>query len=287
LSATLQAMKHSCSLFPTGSVTGLTRRSFVAGAAALSVSAVAFPVLGMEGNAADNSVFELRQYTLYGGQRDTLISLFEKNLVEPQEAVGAHVIGTFRDIDDPDRFVWIRGFRDMPARQQSLQDFYGSSPAWIAHKKEANATMIDSDNILLLRTLSSQSKFPRTVANASVSNAVYGVTIYYLGGVDTVQFADFFDHTVLPHLDALGAHPMATFATNEVPNNFPRLPVREHDRVFLWIARWPSIADYESFSAQMRAWSGWRDAAPETVLPALMRKPEQLRLTPTTRSMLQ
>jgi len=280
-------MKHSCFLFPTGSVTGLTRRSFVAGAAALSVSAVAFPVLGMEGNAGDNSVFELRQYTLYGGQRDTLISLFEKNFVETQEAVGAHVIGTFRDIDDPDRFVWIRGFRDMPARQQALQDFYGSSPAWIAHKKEANATMIDSDNILLLRTLSSQSKFPRTVANASVSNAVYGVTIYYLGGVDTVQFADFFDHTVLPHLNALGAHPMATFATSEVPNNFPRLPVREHDRVFLWIARWPSIADYESFSAQMRAWSGWRDAVPETVLPALMRKPEQLRLTPTTRSMLQ
>jgi hypothetical protein len=241
----------------------------------------------MEGNAADNSVFELRQYTLYGGQRDTLISLFEKNFIEPQEAVGAHVIGTFRDIDDPDRFVWIRGFRDMPARQQSLQDFYGSSPAWIAHKKEANATIIDSDNILLLRTLSSQSKFLRTVANASASNAVYGVTIYYLGGVDTVQFADFFDHTVLPHLNTLGAHPMATLATNEVPNNFPRLPVREHDRVFLWIARWPSIADYESFSAQMRAWSGWRDAAPETVLPALMRKPEQLRLTPTTRSMLQ
>jgi len=287
LSATLQAMKHSGSLFSTGSVTGLTRRSFVAGAAALSVSAAALPVLGMEGNATDNSVFELRQYTLYGGQRDTLISLFEKNFIEPQEAVGAHVIGTFRDLDDPDRFVWIRGFRDMPARQQSLQDFYGSSPAWIAHKKEANATMIDSDNVLLLRTLSSQPKFPRTVANASVSNAVYGVTIYYLGGVDTVQFADFFDHTVLPHLNALGAHPMATLATNEVPNNFPRLPVREHDRVFLWIARWPSTADHESFSAQMRAWSGWRDAAPETVLPALMRKPEQLRLTPTTRSMLQ
>jgi hypothetical protein len=59
-----------------------------------------------------------------------LISLFKKNFIEPQEAVGAHVIGTFRDIDDPDCFVWIRGFRDMPARQQSLQDFYGSSPEW-------------------------------------------------------------------------------------------------------------------------------------------------------------
>ena len=280
-------MKHSYPLDLSGSVTPLTRRSFVAGAAALSISAAVFPVLGMEGNVAENSVFELRQYTLYGGQRDTLISLFEKNFIEPQEAVGAHVVGTFRDIDDPDRFVWIRGFRDMPTRQQSLQDFYGSSPEWNIHKKEANATMIDSDNVLLLRALSSQPKFAQTVTNAPGSDAVYGVTIYYLAGVDTVQFARFFDLTVLPHLNTLGAHPMATLATNDMPNNFPRLPVREHDGVFLWIARWPNIADYQSFSAQMRAWSGWRDAAPETVLPALMRKPEQLRLTPTTRSMLQ
>lgn len=236
------------------------------------ISAAAFPVLGMEGNAAENSVFELRQYTLYGGQRGTLISLFKKNFIEPQEAVGAHVIGTFRDIDDPDRFVWVRGFRDMPARQQSLQDFYGSSPEWNTHKKEANATMIDSDNVLLLRALSSQPKFPRTVTNGSGSDPVYGVTIYYLGGVDTVQFANFFDQTVLPQLNTLGAYPMAILPTNEVPNNFPRLPVREHDRVFLWIARWPSVADYESFSSQMRAWSGWCDAAPETVLPALMQQ---------------
>jgi hypothetical protein len=282
-----QAMKSFYSVDLSRSVTPLTRRSFVAGAAALSISAAALPVLGMEGNAAENSVFELRQYTLYGGQRDTLISLFKKNFIGPQEAVGAHVIGTFCDIDDPDRFVWIRGFRDMPARQQSLQDFYGSSPEWNTHKKEANATMIDSDNVLLLRALSPQPKFSQTVTNASGSDPVYGVTIYYLGGVDTVQFAHFFDQTVLPHLNALGAHPMAILATNEVPNNFPPLPVREHDRVFLWIARWPSVADYESFSSQMRAWSGWRDAAPESVLPALMRKPEQLRLKPTAGSMLQ
>jgi hypothetical protein len=133
-------MKHAGSLDLSGSVTPLTRRSFVAGAAALSISSAAFPLLGKEESAAENTVFELRQYTLYGGQRDTLISLFEKNFIESQEAVGAHVVGTFRDLDDPDRFVWLRGFRDMPARQQSLQDFYGSSAAWSAHKNEANAS---------------------------------------------------------------------------------------------------------------------------------------------------
>jgi hypothetical protein len=279
-------MKPSYSLDLSRSVTSLTRRSFVAGAAALSISAAAFPVLGMEGNAAENSVFELRQYTLYGGQRDTLISLFEKNFIEPQEAVGAHVIGTFRDIDDPDRFVWIRGFRDMPTRQHALETFY-SGPVWMAHKKEANATMVDSDNVLLLRALSSPPEFRGGATTASGSNAVYGITIHYLGTVDAGQFAEFFDRIILPHLNAAGIHPIATLTTNEVPNNFPRLPVREHDRIFLWMARWLSEPDYESFSMQFKAWSGWRDTAAETVLPALMRKPERLRLKPTLRSPLQ
>lgn len=39
-------------------------------------------------------------------------------------------------------------------------------------------------------------------------------------------------------------------------------------------------------AAGLAAEAGWRDAAPEAVLPALMRKPEGLRLTPTARSRL-
>jgi hypothetical protein len=264
----------------------LTRRSFLAGAA-MTLAANALPRLSGEPKVDEDSVFELRQYTLYGGRRDTLISLFEKNFIESQDAVGAHVIGTFRDLDDPDRFVWLRGFRDMTARQQALEDFYLRNPAWIAHKKEANSTMVDSDNVLLLRAIPPPPEFSASTPARSGSEAVYGVTIYYLGSVDTTQFADFFDHIILPHLNALGVHPIATLATNEVPNNFPRLPVREHDRVFLWMARWRSEGDYDSFSTQLRAWSGWRDKAPETLLPAFARKPEQLRLKPTARSPLQ
>ena len=263
----------------------VTRRSFLAGAAVLSFELTA-PTLAIVGESAEDTVFELRQYTLYGGRRDTLISLFEKNFIESQDAVGAHVIGTFRDLDDPDRFVWLRGFRDTQARPQALEAFYGSSPAWLTHKREANATMLDSDNVLLLRPMSSPPSF-RSSAPMPGSRVLYGVTIYYLDGVDEAQFAAFFDQAILPHLTALGVHPIAILTTNEMPNNFPRLPIREHDRVFLWMARWPSENNYASFAAQMQAWSGWRDKAPEAVLPALMRKPEQLRLRPTTRSPLQ
>jgi hypothetical protein len=73
--------------------------------------------------------------------------------IEPQNALDAHVLGTFRDLDDPDRFVWLRGFRDIPARGKALEAFYGG-PVWQAHKNDANATTVDSDNVLLLRPAS-------------------------------------------------------------------------------------------------------------------------------------
>jgi hypothetical protein len=68
-------------------------------------------------------ILELRQYTLHPGRRDDLIELFDREFVETQEAVGIQVIGQFRDLDKPDRFVWLRGFNDMPGRAQSLTAF--------------------------------------------------------------------------------------------------------------------------------------------------------------------
>src|SRR5687767_12939349 len=95
-------------------------------------------------------ILELRMYTLHPGRRDELIRLFEREFIEPQEAVGMQVIGQFYDLDDPNRFIWLRGFNDMSARAEFLKAFYGG-PVWKAHRDAANATMIDSDNVLLLR----------------------------------------------------------------------------------------------------------------------------------------
>src|SRR5512138_1028911 len=79
-------------------------------------------------------IVELRQYLLHPGQRDTLIDLFDRELVETQEATGMTLIGQFRDLDDPDCFVWLRGFADMPARLRALHAFYGG-PVWKKHRQ--------------------------------------------------------------------------------------------------------------------------------------------------------
>jgi len=68
-------------------------------------------------------IFELRNYLLKPGRRDELIALFEREFVESQEAAGLRVVATFRNLDDPDRFVWIRSFTDMQARKAALEAF--------------------------------------------------------------------------------------------------------------------------------------------------------------------
>lgn len=71
--------------------------------------------------APDCQVVELRQYTLHPGRRDTLIELFDREFVETQEALGINVIGQFRDLDGPDRFVWLRlGLFDTCPRERAV-----------------------------------------------------------------------------------------------------------------------------------------------------------------------
>src|SRR5205814_5254519 len=148
-------------------------------------------------------IVELRQYTLHPGKRDVLIDLFEREFIETQEAVGSKVIGQFRNVEDPDRFVWLRGFSDMTSRAKALQDFYGG-PVWKAHREAANATMIDSDNVLLLRPARPTSGFSLEnsnrppVGSEEVPTSLVVATIYYFADPVTPDFINFFEHTLRP-----------------------------------------------------------------------------------------
>ena len=128
-------------------------------------------------------IAELRQYTLHPGKRDILIDLFDREFVETQEAVGIKVIGQFRDLDRADRFVWLRGFRNMTSRAKALTDFY-SGPVWKAHREAANATMIDSDNVLLLRPAVPTSGF----SLENMKRSPMGCVSYALGRCDHLLF---------------------------------------------------------------------------------------------------
>jgi len=70
--------------------------------------------------------------------------LFDREFVIPQERLGLRLFGQFRDLGDPDRFVWLRGFVSWEERPQALGAFY-TGEAWKAHREAANSTMLDSE----------------------------------------------------------------------------------------------------------------------------------------------
>jgi len=224
---------------------------------------------------------ELRQYTCHKGGRDKLIALFEQEFIAPQDALGARVIGVFRDADDPDRFVWLRGFESMEARKTALTAFYGG-PVWKAHRQAANATMLDSDNVLLLHPSPTGGGFAPAAGGQAGDVIAF---IHYLDDALLAPFAADFETRMRPQVAAAGATILAAFASETSANTFPALPIRERDRVFVWFARTPAGGGGRFLQA-WRARSGWRDGAPEALLPAFMRKPEVLRLQPTARSPL-
>jgi hypothetical protein len=229
-------------------------------------------------------VVELRQYTLRPGQRDVLVELFDREFVESQEAVGIELIGQFRDLDRPDRFVWLRGFPDMERRRRSLEAFYGG-PVWKAHSAAANATMVDVDDVLLLRPPAGTSGFgpqpPRPAPGARMPASIVVATICSLEGPADLAVVD---RELLPALATTGSPALATFIEEPSENTFPALPVRTGEHVLVWIQRMGAsgpAADH-SRDGQLRAAA----AVARDLLPNLAAAPVQLRLEPTPRSRL-
>lgn len=231
-------------------------------------------------------VVELRQYALHPGQRETLIALFDREFVETQEATGMEVIAQFRDIDRPDVFTWLRGFPDMPSRAASLGAFYGG-PVWAAHRAAANATMISSDNVRLLRPARRGSAFElgdRPTPDANVEPGLIVATIYTLLAPAAEGFTDAFERVIVPELAASGVRPFALFETEPSPNTFPRLPVREGEHAFVWFARFVDVLEYDRWKTRLEGSTRWRELV-SPILGGYLQTPAEIwRLVATARS---
>ncbi len=221
------------------------------------------------------ALVELRRYRLRPGRRDELVALFERALVEPQEAAGLQVLGQFRDLAAPDEFVWLRGFAgaDADDRARALARFYGG-PVWREHGAAANATMLDSDDVLLLRPAAAATALtaggaPRPPAGAPVAGR--GGLLVTTALLDAPLDPPALDAAVAALRAA--AAPLAVLVTAAVANAFPALPVRD-EPALVWIEATPDPATAPPA------------AVPAPVAARLRGAPHVARLVPTARSLL-
>jgi NIPSNAP len=233
----------------------------------------------MDPHLVHRQVVELRQYLLHHDRRDQLIDLFDRELVETQETAGMSVIGQFRDPDRPDYFVWLRGFPDMTARHTSLTAFY-DGPVWAANRQAANATMIDSHDVLLLRPASPSHRLPArdpSTRDHRVPAGAVVVVIEHHHPVDHEAALTRFQSELIPALELTGARTIGTYETEHAPNTFDRLPVRP-DNVLAWFGAFDTAHALEDRWPRIRSIATSHGHHP--------RPTEVHRLTPTSRSLL-
>jgi hypothetical protein len=145
--------------------------------------------------------------------------------------------------------------------------------------------MIDTDNVLLLHSVdplpaSTLDPGRRPPPGAQdIPPGMVAATICYLDRPASVAaFSAFFAGELKPALRDAGAEILASFATEHSPNNYPALPIREGEEVFVWLSPFADEAAHLEHSAQFDlrgALADWTSLAPET-----------WRLTPTSRSLL-
>jgi hypothetical protein len=227
----------------------------------------------------DCSVVELRRYALHPGRLPDLLAVFERHLIEPQEDSGMTVGGTFADEDDPDCFTWLRGFADHGARVRALEKFYGGA-VWARHCDAANATMVDSDDVLVLRP-TQPARAPAAAVPRGGPEHRPGPERVLVGTYGLAAEADalenWFATTGGPALEDVLGTPLAAWRTDPTPNGFPRLPVRD-ERALAWLAVFPDAAARDGAAARLVAADVGRELDRRTSWQ------RTFRLAPTARS---
>lgn len=74
-------------------------------------------------------IVEVRTYTIVPGFRQRFLYLFETRTRPLQESLGIGVIGPWLDVENRDRFVWLRSFPSWQERERMKEALY-EGPEW-------------------------------------------------------------------------------------------------------------------------------------------------------------
>jgi hypothetical protein len=215
-------------------------------------------------------IVELRRYQLRPGRFDEFVELFETRFIEQQEAVGARVLGTFAIEGVPDTVLWLRAFRHMEGRQRALEGFY-TSPTWLMHRDATNDTILDNDDVHLLRAIVPEAGI--TIQGRRPAPGERKPAQAFKLMVSELRFAEALGNYHLwlrLFLRKAGADPIASLGTLMAENNYPRLPVWQNRPVH--VALLPGDAEMPELPLELRGMLKWA--------------PEVLTLRPTARSLL-
>jgi len=194
-------------------------------------------------------VIELRNYLLKPKARDTFIEYFEEHFLDSQNILSGYVLGQFRIEDEDDRFFWVRAFQDMQSRLAFLRAFYEQGEVWKKFGRGANEMMLDSDHVHLLKPLNDESFDSNDLTKMK---GIVAIQFYTAKDRQFEKLTHVLETDYVPTLKN-----KATLWKSEMaPNDFPRLPVIQDQKLLVIITAFQDDSEYQSHlkqSAELRS----------------------------------
>ncbi len=96
-------------------------------------------------------IVEVRSYRIKPGRRAEFIELFLTGAVPALRSHGMKVVGPFLDVENPNKFVWLRIFPSLEERDRMKDAFYGGE-LWKNELESIAMPMLDSYDVILCET---------------------------------------------------------------------------------------------------------------------------------------
>src|SRR5256712_12342570 len=96
-------------------------------------------------------IVEVRKYTIKPGLRARFIDFFETRAVPAQRGVGMGILGPLLDLENPDVFIWLRGFPSLEERERMKTTFY-EGELWLKELEAIAMPMLERYEVILTET---------------------------------------------------------------------------------------------------------------------------------------
>jgi heme-degrading monooxygenase HmoA len=98
-------------------------------------------------------IVEVRSYRIKPGRREEFIQFFETRAVPAQRSHGMKILGPLLDVENPNKFVFLRSFPSLEERERMRDAFY-EGELWKNELEAIAMPMIDSYDVILCETSS-------------------------------------------------------------------------------------------------------------------------------------
>ena len=96
-------------------------------------------------------IVEVRSYRIKPGRREEFIQFFETRSAPALRSHGMKILGPLLDLENPNKFVFLRSFPSLDERERMKNDFY-EGELWKNELESIAMPMLDSYDVILCET---------------------------------------------------------------------------------------------------------------------------------------